>query len=138
MKTLIINIKQLVQVEQTPRTWVAGKDMAHIGTISDAWLLVEDDKIAGFGEMKDLDTEAIYAGGDTVKEIDATGRLVLPPIAIPIPTWFMLEVGRLNILIRYAGFHTKKSPNAVVESLIPPNVFAKRQRMSYTKQLSGV
>lgn len=78
MKTLIINIKQLVQVEQTPRTWVAGKDMAHIGTISDAWLLVEDDKIAGFGEMKDLDTEAIYAGGDTVKEIDATGRLVLP------------------------------------------------------------
>lgn len=78
MKTLIINIKQLVQVEQTPHTWVAGKDMAHIGTISDAWLLVEDDKIAGFGEMKDLDTEAIYAGGDTVKEIDATGRLVLP------------------------------------------------------------
>lgn len=78
MKTLIINIKQLVQVEETPRTWVAGKDMSHLGIISDAWLLVEDDKIAGFGAMKDLDTEAIYAGGDVVKEIDATGRLVMP------------------------------------------------------------
>lgn len=78
MKTLIINIKQLVQVEKTPRTWVAGKDMSHLGIIPDAWLLVEDDKIAGFGAMKDLDTEAIYAGGDVVKEIDATGRLVMP------------------------------------------------------------
>lgn len=78
MKTLIINIKQLVQVEETPRTWVAGKDMSQLGIIPDAWLLVEDDKIAGFGAMKDLDTEAIYAGGDVVKEIDATGRLVMP------------------------------------------------------------
>lgn len=78
MKTLIINIKQLVQVEETPRMWVAGKDMSHLGIIPDAWLLVEDDKIAGFGAMKDLDTEAIYAGGDVVKEIDATGRLVMP------------------------------------------------------------
>ncbi|MCI5705761.1 MAG: imidazolonepropionase [Odoribacter sp.] len=78
MKTLIINIKQLVQVERNPRTWVAGSDMSHLDTISNAWLLVEDDKIADFGEMKDLDTEKIYAGGDVVKEIDATGRLVMP------------------------------------------------------------
>ena len=28
--------------------------------------------------MKDLDTEAIYSGGEIVKEIDATGRLVVP------------------------------------------------------------
>ncbi len=78
MKTLILNIKQLVQVEKNPHTWVAGKDMSHLDIIPDAWLLVEDDKIAGFGEMKDLDKEAVYAGGDTIKEIDATGRLVMP------------------------------------------------------------
>lgn len=78
MKTLIVNIKQLVQIEHSPRPFVAGKDMARLGTIPNAYLLVEDDKIAAFGEMKDLDKEAVYAQGDTVKEIDATGRLVLP------------------------------------------------------------
>lgn len=78
MKTLIINIKQLVQVEENPRVWVAGKDMAQLGIISNAYLFVEDDKIAGFGRMEDLNTETIYADGDAVKEIDATGRLVMP------------------------------------------------------------
>lgn len=78
MKTLIINIKQLVQVEDSPRTWVAGKEMAQLGRLNDAWLLVEDEKIAAFGEMKDLDKASIYAGDETVTEFDATGRLLLP------------------------------------------------------------
>ena len=78
MKTLILNIKQLVQTELSPRKWVAGKDMARLGILENAYLLVEKDKIAGFGKMEDLDREAVYAGGDIVKEIDATGRLVMP------------------------------------------------------------
>lgn len=77
MKTWIINIKQLVQVEQTPRTWVAGKDMSHLDIISNAWLLIENDKIAGFGKMEELTPEKIQETGDT-KIIDATRRLVLP------------------------------------------------------------
>lgn len=78
MKTLVINIKQLVQTETTPRSRVAGADMAEVGSISNAYLLVEDDKIAAFGRMEELDMEAIYANGEMVREIDATGRLVLP------------------------------------------------------------
>lgn len=78
MKTLVINIKQLVQVEDTPCSCKAGKDMARVGIIPDAYLLVEDEKIAGFGKMEDLNRESIYANGDTIKEIDASGRLVLP------------------------------------------------------------
>lgn len=78
MKTLVINIKQLVQVEDTPCSCKAGKDMARLGIIPDAYLLVEDEKIAGFGKMEDLNRESIYANGDTIKEIDASGRLVLP------------------------------------------------------------
>ncbi len=78
MKTLIINIKKLVQIEKAPRTWVAGKDMAQLSSIDNAWLLVEDDKIAAFGEMKELDKASVCSGGDTIKEIDATGRLLLP------------------------------------------------------------
>ena len=78
MKTLILNIKQLVQTELSPRKWVAGKDMTRLGILENAYLLVEEDKIAGFGKMEDLNREAVYAGGDIVKEIDATGRLVMP------------------------------------------------------------
>lgn len=78
MKTLIINIKQLVQVERDSQLFVAGKEMSHLESISNAYLLVENDRITDFGEMKDLNTEAIYANGDLVKEIDASGRLVLP------------------------------------------------------------
>ena len=78
MKTLILNIKQLVQTELSPRKWVAGKDMARLGILENAYLLVEEDQIAGFGKMEDLNREVVYAGGDIVKEIDATGRLVMP------------------------------------------------------------
>lgn len=78
MKTLIINIKQLVQVESTPRKWVAGVDMARLGIIEDAYLLIEEDRFSAFGKMSELDMDAIYAGGDTIQEIDASGRLVLP------------------------------------------------------------
>ena len=63
MKTLILNIKQLVQTELSPRKWVAGKDMARLGILENAYLLVEEDKIAGFGKMEDLNREAVYAGG---------------------------------------------------------------------------
>lgn len=78
MITLITNIKQLVQVEQQPRTWVAGADMAQIECVNNAYLLVENDRIKAFGEMKDLDMNAIYENGDLIKEVDATGRLVMP------------------------------------------------------------
>ena len=64
MKTLILNIKQLVQTELSPRKWVAGKDMARLGILENAYLLVEEDKIAGFGKMEDLNREVVYAGGD--------------------------------------------------------------------------
>lgn len=78
MKTLVINIKQLVQVEEEPRKWVAGADMARIGLIDNAYLLVNGDRIEAFGRMEDLNMEAVYACNETIKEIDATGRLVLP------------------------------------------------------------
>ena len=78
MKTLIINIKQLVQVENAPRTWVAGGDMSRLESISNAWLYTENGKIAAFGKMEDLDRAALYLDDGTVEEIDATGRLVLP------------------------------------------------------------
>lgn len=78
MKTLITNIKQIVQVEKKPRSRVAGKDMAHVSCINDAYLLVVNRKIADFGEMKSLDRAEYERKGWIWSEIDATGRLLLP------------------------------------------------------------
>lgn len=77
MKTLIKNIKQLVQVESQPRKWVAGADMAHLQTIDDAYLLVNEDRIEAFGKMSEI-KDGIHQEDVTVKEVDVSGRLVLP------------------------------------------------------------
>ena len=75
MKTLIKNIKQLVQVEYAPQLKVAGKDMKNLACINDAWLAIENDKIVGFGKMSEW--EGITDWTD-LTVIDATDKLVLP------------------------------------------------------------
>lgn len=70
-RTLITNIKSLVQVEDTAREAVCGKDMAEVKTIENAYLLIEDDKIANFGTMDTLSENADLT-------IDAKQRFVLP------------------------------------------------------------
>ena len=70
-RTLITNIKSLVQVEDTAREAVCGKDMAEVKTIENAYLLIEDDKIANFGTMDTLSENADMT-------IDAKQRFVLP------------------------------------------------------------
>ena len=78
MKTVVTNIKLLVQVERAPRRWVAGQDMEKVECLRDAYLLVEDGRIAAFGPARELDKDALRAGGEPPREIDASGRLVLP------------------------------------------------------------
>ncbi len=77
MKTLITNIKQLVQVGTSPRKWVAGKEMSVLPHMDNAYLLIEDERIAAFGKMEDLDYSKLEET-DLLQEIDASGRLVLP------------------------------------------------------------
>ena len=72
MRTLIKNIKELVQVERQPKLRVCGKDMAQMETIKNAYLIIEDDRFTAFGPMDELKEQ----NADIV--IDATGRMVLP------------------------------------------------------------
>ena len=72
MRTLIKNIKELVQVERQPKLRVCGKDMAQMETVQNAYLIVEDDKISAFGPMSELKEQSFD------KEVDATGRMVFP------------------------------------------------------------
>ena len=73
MSILIINIKELVQVEDQSSKWVAGQNMAQVKTIKNAWLYTEDDRIIDFGEMTDLPNDI-----SAKKSIDATGKMLFP------------------------------------------------------------
>ena len=77
MKTLIKNIKTLVQVEAKPRIKVAGKDMANVKTIDNAYLLIEDDKIKNFGKMEDFNQDDLK-GELVFKIVEADGKMVYP------------------------------------------------------------
>lgn len=68
---LIKNIKELVQVEKKPKQLLRGEDMATLKTVSDAFLLIDSEKIEDFGDMADAPESA-----DEV--IDATGKMVFP------------------------------------------------------------
>ena len=72
MSILITNIKELLQVRNTPVSKVSGIQMKELPTIKNAYILIEDDIIIAFGNMSDS------TGISTDKTIDARGKLVLP------------------------------------------------------------
>ena len=76
MKLLLENIKELVQVEENPVALKAGKDMAKINTIKNAFLIIRDELIEDFGTMSELKDK--YLDDDLVIEIDCSNRLVYP------------------------------------------------------------
>lgn len=73
MKTLIINIKELLQVRDSSILKVCGDEMAVLPTIKNAYLVIEDHLIADFGSMEDLPEDL-----NPEKCIDANGKIVLP------------------------------------------------------------
>ena len=75
MRILIKNIKTLVQVEEAPRLKVAGAEMKQLPCINDAWLALEEDKIADFGSMDDFPGITDWTG---LTVIDATDKMVFP------------------------------------------------------------
>lgn len=80
MKILIRNIKELIQTEEIARIKVAGRDMASLPTIENAWVFIEDGLIKGFGNMAAFAASefAGLAGQSDVTHIDATGKMVFP------------------------------------------------------------
>ena len=72
MQTLIINIKELLQVRENHIEKVSGKEMADLPTLKNAFLLIENDIIKDFGAMDDCPKINVD------KTIDAHGKIVLP------------------------------------------------------------
>lgn len=78
MKTLIRNIGQIAGIAEAGVMRKEGVSMSETGTLENAWLLIEDDKIACFGSMSDCPDLSQESGQDTFDVIDADGGFVLP------------------------------------------------------------
>lgn len=68
---LIRGAKALVQVHEHPVSLVKGAQMAHLPTLENAWLLIENERITAFGTMETCPERA-----DEI--VDASGRYVMP------------------------------------------------------------
>ena len=78
MAILVTNIKKLVQIEDQPVEFRAGKEMQTLQTIDNAFLLTKGDLIYEFGTMDQLTNEMIESIEEPIEEIDATGKMVFP------------------------------------------------------------
>lgn len=78
MKTLIRNIGQIAGIVEAGVMRKEGVSMSETGTLENAWLLVEDDKIACFGPMSDCPDLSQESGQDSLEIIDTDGGFVLP------------------------------------------------------------
>lgn len=72
MKTIIINIQELLQIRDASIKKVSGSEMAILPTLSNAYLVFENDIIIDFGLMENCPKNTFD------KTIDATGKVVLP------------------------------------------------------------
>ena len=73
-KTLITHIGTLAGIHPCETLRLAGQEMKHMGVINDAWLLTDDNRIAAFGGMEQLDA----LDASPTLTIDAKGGTVLP------------------------------------------------------------
>jgi imidazolonepropionase len=78
MGLLIINIKGLVQAGNDIPTRICGKNMSLINTISNAYLLIEENKISDFGSMSKLPQKFAASLHSDTEVTDASGRFVFP------------------------------------------------------------
>ena len=72
MKTIIININELLQVREASILKVSGAAMSFLPMIKHAYLIIENDIISEFGLMSDCPTDLFDL------TVDAVGRTVLP------------------------------------------------------------
>lgn len=73
MTTLISNIKLLVNTREENRL-LRGKELSQLPSLEDAFLIIEDDRIAQYGKMKDVK----FRPADFSGHYDAHGKMVLP------------------------------------------------------------
>lgn len=76
MKLLIINIKELVQIQRQKSGPVAGKEMSVLPFLENAWLYIEEGIIHSYGQMYSLSSELPEFYESDI--LDVKGQYVLP------------------------------------------------------------
>ncbi|MCE1200052.1 MAG: amidohydrolase family protein [Marinilabiliales bacterium] len=87
MDLLLLHIKELVQAADDLTTCRDGKEMAQLGVIRNAYLLIRDERIIDYGPMEalgrgDLGRKALEEA-ELLTEVDCSGRLVFPSFCDP-------------------------------------------------------
>jgi imidazolonepropionase len=77
MKLIINNIKELVGVEIQPKHLLKGREMSSLGTIEDAFVLVDNGLIVDFGSVESVAYKS-YLDSKNFEVIDAEGGHVFP------------------------------------------------------------
>ena len=72
MKTLFFNIKELLQVRKTLILKLSGSEMGQLPSLKNAFLVIDNDLILDFGEMKDCPKSNFDV------KIDVSGKIILP------------------------------------------------------------
>ena len=72
MRSIFINIKELLQVRENSVEKVSGKEMSVLPKIDNAFLIIRDDLIEDFGEMKNCPNLSDF------NVIDVKGKVLLP------------------------------------------------------------
>lgn len=80
MRTLLVNIQQLLQADTDPPAFRSGKFMKDLPALDNAFLLVENEDVSEFGSMQSL-SEDLKTSSDEI--IDCTGRIVMPAFCDP-------------------------------------------------------
>lgn len=73
-RTILINIKDLIGTQEEKQVYSDFNDMNALNTISNAYLIIDQDKIIDFGQMKDLNLES----DSSIELIDVKNKSVLP------------------------------------------------------------
>lgn len=77
MNILIENAKEIVGIDTHGKVQLRGKEMSHLQTLQNAYLYLEEDKIASFGLMTDIQNDNRITSQIGLR-INASDRMVFP------------------------------------------------------------
>jgi len=80
MAILIKDIKEILQVEDTPELLRKGEKMKEMQTLKDAWLFIQSGKIVDFGSMTLLNERGLLLENPDIKVVSAKGKMIMPAL----------------------------------------------------------
>ena len=101
MKTLIKNIRSIIGITEPGTLRKCGKAMSEVGTLDDAWVLIDDERIEDFGSMTCCPESEGATVNSSIKSKDFLMLKSLPMVVESlIPPIFCTTLLRTNSILR--------------------------------------